>query len=636
MKSPKKKLRIFATIILAMWISGIYTSAISGVQAAEPSIQEKATFILNDIADFNMTTYTPTLRSSRQGSFLTLHKEVNDFTLVSSDTSCRAMFTFVNKRLQQIYMSNYSGQPKLNQLSLNTLESAKAFMAKCNTNLADFNCDTMRSLLDSIQTEENITKTYENTKLMVTVIDQSYVEYIWTYVDGNGVPAPLKNVVLSYRDGFLKCFQNNWQFYSVASKPGISSDQAVAIAMNAIDDYSTIVLMPDNTTKTVSGFKVHSIGQTMLNYQNYHEADLARGGDSFALYPTWIVPLGFDKIYDGSVSGAHVQLWADTCEVSDVSPITVGNSYMPDGELKPADMLSNFGALLMLAGLSCGTVLCLKLKRSSWSSMKATRKPRLQVVAILLCASITVSVVSAGFPTAEASNAAYVYASLYGQLQDEVNAAADVCDFLEDVFDDAGYNSVENAYGDGTVEDDILSNAEYAEDNYDFVTVFHFGHMNGSSKYFDNDGITVSYEDIDDYTTQGKHYFAFMWVCDSSYDDNLAEAWCYDLYDGDHCYLGFWMASPTLESLSYTFQGAWFAGQDEIYWIYYYALIYDYSIYDACDQMSYTLVGGGIESIYSVAYFWTYWCYNDLFPDHGEGWAKGFLVGYGNPDIYLT
>jgi hypothetical protein len=272
------------------------------------------------------------------------------------------------------------------------------------------------------------------------------------------------------------------------------------------------------------------------------------------------------------------------------------------------------------------------------------------VVAILLCASISVSVVYAGFSTAEASKAAYVYASLYGQLQDEVEAAEDVCDFLEELFEDAGYDSVVNAYCEGTVKDEILSNAENAEGNYTSVTVFHFGHMGYQPPdwpdpnvtcpccYVDNNNETLYWWDIDDYTTQGKHCFAFMWVCFSADTDDLAEAWCHDLYDGGHCFLGFWHASPNLDGLSYTcYWGTGFVGKNVIAWIYYYALVDGYSIYDACDQMSYTLLGCGIESVSSLTNFITYWYYNPTYPDTPEGWGAGGLEMYGNlEDIYLT
>ena len=119
-------------------------------------------------------------------------------------------------------------------------------------------------------------------------------------------------------------------------------------------------------------------------------------------------------------------------------------------------------------------------------------------------------------------------------------------------------------YYSGTVKNNIFYNAALCEYWFNYTTVFHFGHLGYKPPgwgedpcygcYVDNDGETVYWWDIDNYTTQGEHYFAFMWVCFSGNGNDLAEAWCQDLdEDGDHCYLGFWKASPTLESLSHTY-----------------------------------------------------------------------------------
>jgi hypothetical protein len=454
--------------------------------------------------------------------------------------------------------------------------------------------------------------------------------------------SPIKNVALSYRDGFLKCFQNNWQFYSVASKPEISSSQAVEIAMNAINDYSEMVVMPDDTTKPVSGFRVQSIGQTVLNYQNCREAVLARGGDPFTLYPTWIVPLGFDNICDGGISGAYVRLWADTGEVNDISPMTGGYLHQPDSDSQPKELLNNFDALLTIATFGWVPILFLKWKRSLLSSTKAARKQFFQLITILLCASMSVTLVSGVVvPEVQAIDSrALIYASLYGQLTAEVASAEYVCDYLEDLFDNAGYDSVLNAYGEGTIKNSILANASYSESNFDFVTVFHFGHRYDVGVCFDNDGTLVSWADIDDYTTQGKHYFVFVWACEQASDPTLAEAWAYDLFDGDHCFLGFAGASPNLWAYSYTYIG-WqaFRGEDLICTFYSYALDYEYSIYDSLDVTSYDLVGWDIDSPYGLAQFCSYWPENPTFPHPPgpePGWYWGGFGYYGNPDICLT
>src|SRR5208283_4540255 len=54
-------------------------------------------------------------------------------------------------------------------------------------------------------------------------------------------------------------------------------------------------------------------------------ASLARGGDPFTLYPSWYVPLGFDKFYPGDVSGIAVTVWADNGQVGSMGLMSVDN-----------------------------------------------------------------------------------------------------------------------------------------------------------------------------------------------------------------------------------------------------------------------------------------------------------------------
>jgi hypothetical protein len=133
-----------------------------------------------------------------------------------------------------------------------------------------------------------------------------------------------------------------------------------------------------------------------------------------------------------------------------------------------------------------------------------------------------------------------------------------------------------------------------------------------------------------------------MWVCRSGDSTNLAGAWCQDLNDGDHCFLGFWKASPNLAMYSRTYYGSiTFYGWQVIESVYYYALVYGYSIYDALDCTSYDLVGWGIENLYTLAHFVSYWPVNPFWPPPPIGpeqnkWYEGGIAGYGNPYIYLT
>jgi hypothetical protein len=87
----------------------------------------------------------------------------------------------------------------------------------------------------------------------------------------------------------------------------ISREQATAIAMNYIENYS--YEMPDGVW--ISDFKVASTGADLV--------PIVR--ESYVLYPCWQVSLCLDKTYSGSVHGLLVLVWADSGEVSGCSNI---------------------------------------------------------------------------------------------------------------------------------------------------------------------------------------------------------------------------------------------------------------------------------------------------------------------------
>lgn len=125
-----------------------------------------------------------------------------------------------------------------------------------------------------------------------------------------------KSVRLSFLNGRLQTFLNNWPLYRIGGEPKISKEEAIDIALNASKNYSYKIKNESGILEDVSGFKIASVGEPALYYLNYEVEDSPRGGDSFTLFPEWYVPLGFDKYYLGGVTGMTVRIWADTGEVS--------------------------------------------------------------------------------------------------------------------------------------------------------------------------------------------------------------------------------------------------------------------------------------------------------------------------------
>jgi hypothetical protein len=498
-------------------------------------------------------------------------------------------------------------------------------------------------MLDTVNVGENVTKTEGNVQLKVSVLGQSLLDLMWTYVDENGVPAMSKDVFLSYDHGFLKCFLDNWQLFRIASKPKLSSEEAVSIALKASKNFSWEVVGTDNGNVTVSDFRIKAVLNTTLSYLNYGEASSARGGDPFALYPSWYVPLGFDKMYSGCVTGLTVGVWADTGEVSEIGPMVFGSApTLPDNKssevqgqtstLLPAfPVVIAFGVATVGISFGCRRVVFFKLK-GAWKSRHSKLCGALLVLLISFCMVVTSTQKANAIPSNQDAKS-MIYASMYGQEGNEAEAASGACEYIASCFSDAGYD-VTNACGTDTTKGNVLAWASSMEEDYDCVALFHYGH-GGHSCYFDNDGNWIYDYEIEDETVLGKHFFVFIYVCWSA-EDYLLAAWTQDFtsYGGDNCVIGFIGPMPLLTHWSFQCFSA--LAIDILCEFYYYALQQGYRVIDAMnqaclDQFSTDYYGSPLCEGYR-----TWWPYNPLFPEMAEGAYNGRMQISGDANICLA
>jgi hypothetical protein len=374
----------------------------------------------------------------------------------------------------------------------------------------------------------------------------------------------------------------------VVGVPKISSEEATAIALEASKNFSYEMEI-DNVPSTITGFKVapESLGHAKLSYLNFPNQSLSRGGDPFTLYPSWYVPLGFDKAYPGGVTGMTVSVWADTSEVSIMGPMVVG-MYSPNADEEEKSAISAvtvteegfsqessvYGPFVAAAVVTAIGVAIVGARKPVFAGDK---KPFKRFWVALLCGVILFSIIFVAVPTASADYAApyskaRIYAALDGgqgsppQLQDEKDAAYWVSGEIADAFLDSGY-STSNHAGAGTSKYYILANAENDEQNYDRVALFHFGHMvNYNIGYVDNYGNNVTYTDIRTQTEDRKHFFVFIWACAQANDATWGTptAWTnrtdlssngYTNPDGEwQAYIGFSGASPIISGYHQTFE----------------------------------------------------------------------------------
>jgi hypothetical protein len=321
---------LFVTVFVSVLLSyTVFTSPIPCVHATETDIESEMMTILSDVIGLNTEEYLVQITLNPDGNYRGLPQKDAEATLSSAQDTIRVRYYFVNDdNPRMIYVAYSDFLTEYPDASI-TAEMAKTFLQRYQNYTGDSFYGELASMLDDLDVTQNVTESSGNIMLEVNNLDQIIVDYIWTYADENGTVAKSKNVLLSYERGRLNVFLNNWPLYTVMATPEISGEEATEIAIEASQSYSYDV-NADNGTMTVTGFEIapESLGYEVLSYLNSPDPSLARGGDPFALYPSWYVPIGFATSYPGGVTGLKVTVWADTGEVSSINPMVV--AFIPE------------------------------------------------------------------------------------------------------------------------------------------------------------------------------------------------------------------------------------------------------------------------------------------------------------------
>ncbi len=664
------KQRFVFAAILVLLTSTLCVVMFPTAQAAELNVKDNTLSVLNTVG-IDTESFTLFLNSHRTTQYLTLPQKEMDMYLVSNQSRVRVTSYSVENKLRLLYMCDYEGELSVKKAAADTISMAKSFLQGYEHCADDSFYGMLASTLTDVSAITNTTKIVGNMKLRVLNTDQKIVDYLWTYVDENGVIAQAKNIVLSYNEGRLECFLNNWPLYRIEGKPIITETEATSIAIEASRNFSYDVRY-NNVTSAVTGFKIapKSLGKATLSYLNHVDQNSTRGGDPFTLYPSWYVPLGFDKFYPGGVTGMTVSIWADTGEVSASGPTTCDIGLTSPAQEKASTQGFGQNSLasrftLVVAPFGIISILAIARKRKL-----AGRKLFLgKFWVMLLSVSILFSAVLSVIPQAIASNKSEIYAALNSfpqQCSEEQVAAYWLQDQLSPFFAGAGY-TVNPAVGENTRWDSVMMNAYNDEQQYDSIAVFHFGHQSESNTaYQDNNAQTIGDYYIWPNTVQRKHSFVFIWVCDQGSSPipgpgrkGMPAAWThrdgsglptlrengYTDPDGlGQCYISFWKISPIISAYHQTFQdyacGAlkWF-----IYYFYYYALAANptYTVQQSLNLASSVFfeVDYTLSPLYDDAtpyYGWYPGMPNHPDPDYREpGWKAGKMRVFGDTAIRL-
>jgi hypothetical protein len=394
------------------------------------------------------------LTKYRQTSYLgVLPEEAVSCIVESSEGNLEVSCEFVNNTLRMIYVSDVKGSPRLNQTPANVIDAARGFLSDYQAHAGASYCEELKSMLYSADGSRNVTITSGNATLEVTVYGNS-AAFRWIYTH-DGIAAPSKAIGLSFEDGFLKYFVDDWGLYKIGSWDiNLSEQEAVNIAMNATESYSWRVWMADRTMD-VTEFEISKFCGAQLTFLNGVTEKDARDGDPLTLYPNWRIRLALDKTYPGNVYGLTVDVWADTKTVARISTATFMGAQ-PTGDLaagfgSPSNnaSVSDTGAnplfvigvaFLVFTAIFSITIGCLRKSRGSLNLQKIVRSASLKSAVLLLIPVFLIIVVIpiklADADLADPRGKSVAYGITWGITQDEGWAAGNVTQFLYN-----GYNS---------------------------------------------------------------------------------------------------------------------------------------------------------------------------------------------------
>ena len=432
--------KIFATTVflVAIIIFSGYMSISPTTHAQVINNRVKANVILNYVAGFNTNAYAISLISedNTAPSIAGLSKDTIILSLTSAQSRIRATCTFINGNLNMLYLDDYVGPASLNQPAANAITMAQAFLQRYQTYTANAFYGSIDTMLSNVTANTNSTTTIGNVKLQASVFDNGNMQaLVWTYVDNNGAPAQMKDIALIYNNGHLESFLDNWQLYQITGTPTVTREQAVTAAMQATNNFSYTAKDANGVDSIVSGFKVVAVSNVTLSYVNFYENTpdhSIRSGSPYVLYPAWYASVCFDKLYPGGVSGLTVWVWADSGNVSSVTPMVwdmasnsatgVASSSIVTTSNSETNQASITPILLPLAILAAGAmtttyVFCNLSKQHNFKRSWKTSSSKHKTVALSLIFAIILAPLIV--PSVSATWKSETYISTAGYVGDD-------------------------------------------------------------------------------------------------------------------------------------------------------------------------------------------------------------------------
>ncbi len=311
----------FYALVLAFAVLGFITGTVVVVQRL-PFVQSKDSAVsvgqkvalgfIENVLPIDTSQYNIGLENSGKpislfnGSIAANENELLTYSLKSENNTLNVICEIRNGVLTYVAMDNKKGDLISDSQYSNITEAAVTFLERYQ-DFTGLNSTSLINLLHGIDPTKNTTLVSGNLKLEVKHADLTgtafgdSVQFRWMQ-SFNG--CDYRYVVMGFKDGFFSMIGDDRQVYSIGdTNVNISKEQAIVIALNAIQNYS--YRMSDDWVVDEFDVLENRIAAVLIS-QN-------KGGN--VLYPSWTVTLPLNGTYPGSVTELLVIIWAGTGDV---------------------------------------------------------------------------------------------------------------------------------------------------------------------------------------------------------------------------------------------------------------------------------------------------------------------------------
>ncbi|MCW4029770.1 MAG: hypothetical protein NWE92_09020 [Candidatus Bathyarchaeota archaeon] len=302
---------VFGLIIVALFVVALVQVPASC--SANVTKEETARAFLENVVELDVAKYEFHLKSQKESvDEQGITEIILLYELNSEESKIDCTFIFKNDAMIWCNITPIDGLPVLTRPNTDTLDLAKRFMDRYQSESKAGYLQPLLNMLNNITEIKPLTITSNDVRL--TIVRDASERFEWMDAP-NGIHNTYNQITLVFRNGTLKLFSDNWRQYPIGSVDMfVSEEQAVNLAKESAKNYSY----------AIGGSIVNNL--TVDETTRWRYAELTMQPKDNALYPQWEVVLPLDTVYPGMVTGIRVRLWADTGEINYLHETTIAGA----------------------------------------------------------------------------------------------------------------------------------------------------------------------------------------------------------------------------------------------------------------------------------------------------------------------